>query len=180
MTTTAATTTTTTTSQLLAQNNSSKKISVNSTTKLMANNSTSNNNQKQDISVKSITKAVEDQKKQPQPLQNQLTEIDQLNNTKEIADALVARRIIEKETVNKNIDAISSGSNRVGGGGTSTNNVFGRQSKILSVYREDLKIVNFTDETKNLLARSAIIDADDDSNEHDLNSEALTVKVYNF
>lgn len=69
------------------------------------------------------------------------------------------------------------------------NNVGGdrtRQSKILVEYKDEIKILNFTNETKNLLARSTISinsnDEDDTDNEndleHDLNSEALTVKVY--
>lgn len=53
----------------------------------------------------------------------------------------------------------------------------GRQSKLLAEYKEELKIVNFTAETKSLLARAAIVSINTaDASARDLNSEAYTVK----
>lgn len=61
----------------------------------------------------------------------------------------------------------------------------GRQSKVLMAeYKEELKSVNFSAETKNLLAQlaSSSINADEDDDrrhdgDNDLSSEALTIKV---
>lgn len=68
-----------------------------------------------------------------------------------------------------------------GGGGVEK----GRQSKVLMAeYKEELKSVNFSAETKNLLAQlaSSSINADEDDDrrhdrDNDLSSEALTIKV---
>lgn len=58
----------------------------------------------------------------------------------------------------------------------------GRQSKFLATFQQqEMLIDNFTSETKNLLARSAAVSINtDDSNENELSSEALTVKVIIF
>lgn len=54
----------------------------------------------------------------------------------------------------------------------------GRQSKLLATFQREMLIDNLTAETKNLLARSAVVSINtDDGSENDLSSEALTVKV---